>query len=69
MSEFFDGWYDETPVKNQELQGKYNLRQEYIELLFTKDITPEQRQYLDILHHGTEEEIKKLAYEKAKQIA
>ena len=61
VADFFDGWYDETPIENQNWQCKYNLRKEFIDLLFTKELSPEQRRRLDILHHGTEEEIKKLA--------
>lgn len=56
-----DVYYDETPLENQELQLKYNLRREFIELNETKNLTPEQRRCLDILHHGTEEQIKQLA--------
>lgn len=56
-----DCWYDETPLENQELQLKYSLRKEYIELNDTERLTPEQRRRLDILHHGTEEQIKQLA--------
>ncbi|MBR1403471.1 MAG: hypothetical protein IJ558_04785 [Treponema sp.] len=60
-----DGWYDETPLENQKWQLKYGLRKEYIELNdSSKDLTPEQRQRLDILHHGTEEQIKQLAESK-----
>ncbi len=54
-------WYDETPLKNQESQLKHGLRKEYIELNGTENLTPEQRNRLDILHHGTEEQIKQLA--------
>ena len=61
MGHFFSGWYDETPLKNQEWQIKYGLRKEFIHLLINEDITPEQRKLLDILHHGTEEQIKQLA--------
>ena len=61
MAHFFDGWYDETPLQNQEWQVKYGLRKEFIDLLFTENLTPEQRHRLDILHHGTEEQIKQLA--------
>lgn len=64
MAHFFPGWYDETPLENQEWQGKYNLHKEYIQLLITENLTPEQRRRLDILHHGTEEEIKQLAESK-----
>ncbi len=64
MSNFFDGWYDETPLKNQELQVKYGLNKEFINLLFTENLTPAQHERLDILHHGTEEQIKKLAESK-----
>lgn len=56
--------YDETPLKNQELQVKYGLHGEFIDLLFTKNLSPEQRRRLDILHHGTEEQIKQLAENK-----
>ena len=56
-----DCWYDETPLENQELQLKYGLRKEYIELNDTENLTPEQHHRLDILHHGTEEQIKQLA--------
>ncbi|MBP5603640.1 MAG: hypothetical protein J6X78_13035 [Treponema sp.] len=56
-----DVYYDETPLENQELQLKYNLRREFIELNETENLTPEQRYRLDILHHGTEEQIKQLA--------
>lgn len=59
-----DCWYDETPLENQELQLKYGLRKEYIELNDTEHLTPEQRHRLDILHHGTEEQIKQLAESK-----
>lgn len=61
MSDFFEGHYDETPVENQKLQLKYGLRKEFINLLITEQLTPEQRHRLDILHHGTEEQIKQLA--------
>ena len=61
MSDFFEGWYDETPLQNQKLQEKYNLHKEYIHLLITENLTPEQRHRLDILHHGTEAQIKQLA--------
>ena len=53
--------YDETPIENQEWQVKYGLNREFITLLFTENLTPEQRHRLDILHHGTEEQIKQLA--------
>ena len=52
-----DVYYDETPLENQE----YNLRREFIELNETENLTPEQCCRLDILHHGTEEQIKQLA--------
>ena len=61
MSDFFEGHYDETPVENQKFQLKYGLREEFIDLLITENLTPEQRRRLDILHHGTEEQIKQLA--------
>lgn len=53
LSDFFDGWYDETALENQKWQIKYGLRAEFINLLITKSLTPEQRKRLDILHHGT----------------
>ena len=56
--------YDETSIENQELQVKYGLNREFIDLLFTKELTPEQRRRLDILHHGTEDQIKQLAESK-----
>jgi hypothetical protein len=61
MAHFFPGWYDETSLENQEWQIKYGLRAEFIDLLITENITPEQRHRLDILHHGTEEQIKQLS--------
>lgn len=61
MSDFFEGHYDETSVENQKFQLKYGLREEFIDLLITENLTPEQRRRLDILHHGTEEQIKQLA--------
>ena len=61
MAHFFEGWYDETPLQNQEWQFKYGLKKEFITLLFSEKLTPEQRRRLDILHHGTEEQIKQLA--------
>lgn len=60
MSDFFEGHYDETPIENQKWQFKYGLKKEFITLLFTEKLTTEQRYRLDILHHGTEEQIKKL---------
>ncbi len=59
-----DCWYDETPIENQKWQFKYGLKKEFIDLLFAKELTPEQRRRLDILHHGTEEQIKQLAESK-----
>ena len=56
-----DVYYDETPLENQEWQLKYNLRREFMELNRTQNLTSEQRHRLDILHHGTEEQIKQLA--------
>ena len=56
-----DVYYDETPVENQKFQLKYGLREEFIDLLITENLTSEQRHRLDILHHGTEEQIKQLA--------
>lgn len=56
--------YDETPLKNQELQLRYKLRKEYLELQLNKNLTSEQQERLDILHHGTEEQIKQLAESK-----
>lgn len=56
--------YDETPLKNQELQIKYKLREKFIELQLTENLSQEQREHLDILHHGTEEQIKQLAESK-----
>lgn len=64
MADFFEGWYDETPLANQVWQGKYNMHKEYIQLLTTRNITFEQRKRLDILHHGTEDQIKQLAENK-----
>lgn len=64
MSDFFDGWYDETALENQEWQIKYGLRAEFINLLITENLTPEQHHRLDILHHGTEEQIKQLSESK-----
>lgn len=64
MDHFFPGWYDETSLENQEWQIKYGLRAEFIDLLITENLTPEQRYRLDILHHGTEEQIKQLAENK-----
>lgn len=61
MAHFFEGWYDETPIENQKWQFKYGLKKEFITLLFTEKPTPRQRRRLDILHHGTEEQIKQLA--------
>lgn len=61
MSDFFEGHYDETPVENQKFQLKYGLREEFIDLLITQNLTPERQHRLDILHHGTEEQIKQLA--------
>ena len=61
MSDFFEGWYDETPLQNQKLQEKYNLHKEYIHFLITENLTSEQRHRLDILHHGTEAQIKQLS--------
>ena len=56
--------YDETPIENQKLQFKYGFHEEFIDLLFNLNLTPEQRERLDILHHGTEEQIKQLAQSK-----
>ena len=56
-----DVYYDETPLENQKFQLKYGLREEFIDLLITENLTSEQRHRLDILHHGTEEQIKQLA--------
>ena len=56
--------YDETPIENQKWQFKYGLKKEFIDLLFAKELSPEQRRRLDILHHGTEEQIKQLAESK-----
>ena len=56
--------YDENPQENIRWQFKYGLHEEFIDLLFTKELTPEQRSRLDILHHGTEEQIKQLAESK-----
>lgn len=61
MAHFFEGWYDETPIENQKWQFKYGLKKKFITLLFTEKPTPRQRRRLDILHHGTEEQIKQLA--------
>lgn len=61
MTNFFEGHYDETPVENQKWQFKYGLKKEFVTLLFTEKLTPEQRHRLDVLHHGTEEQIKHLA--------
>ena len=61
MSDFFEGHYDETPIENQKWQFKYVLKKDFRSLLFTENLTPEQRHWLDILHHGTEEQIKQLA--------
>ena len=61
MSDFFEGHYDETPVKKQKWQFKHGLKKEFVTLLFTENLTPEQRRRLDILRHGTEEQIKQLA--------
>ena len=53
--------YDETPIENQELQFKYGLKKEFCRLQRKMDLTDEERERLDILHHGTEEQIKQLA--------
>lgn len=63
MSDFFEGWYDETPIENQKWQFKYGLHKEFIKLLITENLTTEQHRRLYILHHGTEEQIKQLAEE------
>lgn len=56
--------YDETPIENQKLQFKYDLKREYYQLQSNLNLTPEQRERLDILHHGTEDQIKQLAQSK-----
>ncbi len=38
-----DTWYDETPVENQNLQLKYGLGGEFIDLNGNFNITPEER--------------------------
>ena len=53
--------YDETPIVNQELQFKYGLKKEFIRLQRNWNLTEEESEHLDILHHGTEEQIKQLA--------
>lgn len=52
--------YDETPIENQEWQFKYGLKKEFCRLQRKMDLTEEERKRLDILHHGTEEQIKQL---------
>lgn len=52
--------YDETPIENQEWQFKYGLKKEFCRLQRKMDLTDEERKRLDILHHGTEEQIKQL---------
>lgn len=59
-----DDYYDETPIINQEWQVKYGLRKEYIELNETQNLSTEQQVRLDILHNGTEEQIKQLSEER-----
>lgn len=51
MSDFFEGWYDETPIENQKWQFKYGLHKEFIKLLITENLTTKQHRRLDILHH------------------
>jgi len=50
--------YDETPIENQKWQFKYGLKKEFIDLLFTEKLTLEQCRRLDVLHHGTEGQIR-----------
>lgn len=57
-------WYDETPLENQNWQLKYGLRGEFIDLNGNLNITPEEWKRLDILHHGTEDQIRQLAENK-----
>lgn len=57
-------WYDETPLENQDWQLKYGLRREFIDLNGNLNITPEERKRLEILHHGTEDQIRQLAENK-----
>ncbi len=59
-----DAWYDETPIQNQNWQLKYGLRKEFCILNLSEELTPEQHKRLDILHHGTEEQIRELAEKK-----
>lgn len=56
--------YDETPIENQELQFKYGLKKEFCRLQRKTNLTDEERKRLDILHHGTEEQMKQLAEKK-----
>jgi len=56
--------YDETPINNQEWQFKYGLKREFYRLQCNMNLTDEERKRLDILHHGTEEQIKQLAESK-----
>ena len=56
--------YDETPIENQELQFKYGLKKEFCRLQCKTNLTDEERKRLDILHHGTEEQMKQLAENK-----
>lgn len=56
--------YDETPIENQKLQFKYGLKKDFFQLQRKINLSTEERTRLDILHHGTEEQIKKLAESK-----
>lgn len=60
--------YDETLIENQELQFKYGLKKEFCRLQCKMDLTDEERKRLDILHHGTEQQIKLLAENYNKKI-
>jgi uncharacterized protein YsxB (DUF464 family) len=60
--------YDETPIENQKLQFKYGLKTEFCRLQCKMDLSDEEQKHLDILHHGTEEQIKQLAENYNKKI-
>ena len=48
-------------IENQKLQFKYGLKKEFCRLQCNMNLSNEEKKRLDILHHGTEEQIKQLA--------
>ena len=51
-------------IENQKLQFKYGLKKEFCRLQCNMNLSNEEKKRLDILHHGTEEQITQLAESK-----